>query len=1443
MGFLKKLLKGAAVVGGFLVPGVGWWGVALVLAGTVINKLKKWLTPDMPDKQAMLIQRIGSDYAIPVVYGTRKVGAIIVDRAVSNEPGGLENEVYHVFCVFSQGEIDSYVEFFFNGVSWNDARWTKNGLRYYNYQLATGTPEQNPLTAGTVFNRWSSTQSHYRGIATAIFSFRQDKDGTIWNGEPQITAVIKGKKCLDLRTSATEYTENPAIHLYDYLRSTVYGLGMTDADIDLASVIAVANICDTNETATVDTQICQTVDGVYTCTGGPAEVVNFKRFTHNNIIDTGRTLFDNVSEIANSYRGFFPDSDGRLKIGTEIEGNPVFSFNADNIVSSITSTLPGIKDRFNRVVVRFPNVENKYEMDECFYPATDDPLYAQWLEEDNGLNLEKVITAEYTVYKAEALQLAEVAVKASRNAESVQFTATPEALQLDVGDIIDITEENRGWINKEFRVAATEYREDYLVNITAIQHDDAIYPWSDLDYSEIIGGTNLGDPANIPAPTGLAITPDPTLATRGTLTWNYGQNAFVRRFLVVLLSGTTELERTETVGQSYVIPQIDSGSYSIQVRAISTIGFPSEAASISFTLALPVPPTSITTIVANFDITAIPVLAGIGLGTTFEFAIGSTSQVVGRGASMVFAGLLHGTEYTVYARTVNALGVSTWASTVATTTSDGTNIVDLIGGDIAAQVFGGVVAEVNAGLQGVVDASLVDYSTTIEVNQLITDRIDEVNDAIGEDPRVTVLDILANTMGNFETGENLRTETKERVTVTTAMQAQINQNAASIVTTNQVVADLTSATATSINTLITATGNNTASITNLQQTVTDLDSAVSTDIIALQSQVGDNTADIIIVNQTVADLDSATATSIATLTAAVDDNEAAITTVSTALATETSTRASQVATLTASVGENTAAIITANTAIATETNTRATQVEQLQADDAAIIGMINEVESDVSGNATAISALQGTVNNPTTGVAATYTLANTAKTTADGAASSVSSLTNTVNNPTTGLSATNTLAAQAKTTADGAALAASTVTGTVNNPATGLAATYSIANAAQSTADDAASSATSVTNTVNNPTTGLAATATIANGAQTTANGALTAVNGLKTAIAGPGNEASAALILETTFDPAQGFAFGRAFLGVSSTTGGVTRVTGIVADGATNTLEFRADTLRLSDTAGTVQLYWDTGRNKWIYTGDIVAATFQTATSGYRAEMSGSGSFPLWYGTGTKNTTNGLFYVDSAGNVVMRNATMNDCSMVNAGIQGRLVTDSGSGVRTEIYDDGTYLVWIGSGSKTDVNGLFWIKRNGTGFIKGDFFSGQIIETKSGSANTTTGQLLANALGHNSAGKSIQITCSGSARGRATGGDYSAVILYATGTVYRWGNVIGSITVGAAGVYDAEINRTEWFLNFPTSVSETPGAGTQNYQFEGTFAFSGSVPNFTYIQRNASIRTFENKLE
>jgi hypothetical protein len=50
-----------------------------------------------------------------------------------------------------------------------------------------------------------------------------------------------------------------------------------------------------------------------------------------------------------------------------------------------------------------------------------------------------------------------------------------------------------------------------------------------------------------------------------------------------------------------------------------------------------------------------------------------------------------------------------------------------------------------------------------------------------------------------------------------------------------------------------------------------------------------------------------------------------------------------------------------------------------------------------------------------------------------------------------------------------------------------------------------------------------------------------------------------------------------------------------------------------------------------------VLASTFKTAASGYRTEISNSGSYPIWYGSGTKNDANGLFYVKTDGAVYFK--------------------------------------------------------------------------------------------------------------------------------------------------------------------------------------------------------------
>lgn len=689
MGWLSKAWKGIRKLSSFL---------GFAIPRLIGKTLKKWLIPKIPDKEALKVPRQGSDQVIPVVYGTREVGAIVVDRNVTDQSGGANNEFLHVMCVFCYGEIDGFEEFYFGDVSWNDKRWLKdknnpNGAKWFTYESRTGAAGQSAVNAVGKLNSFSSENSKYEGLAVAFFTFQQDKDQSIWQGDPQIKARVRGKKCLDPRTSVTAYTENPAIHLVDYLSNNIYSLGLTSEDYDIQSFIDVANISDIEHTATIDTRVCKTEEGIYSCTGTPAEVVTFKRYSHNNIIDTQQSIFDNIQEIANCFRGYFPNSDGRLSVASEMEAGSVFSFNEDNMVSSITSEVPDRNSRFNRVIVRFPNKANNYEKDECVFPDADSQTELDWLAEDNGTTQEKVLTVEYTVYKAEALQLARIAAYVSRYADTITFTATPEANILDVGDVIDVTDSTRGWDARLFRVSDIQYRDDGLVNITGVQHENAVYPWLGMSYTDIIGGSNLGDPSNIAAPFGLKITPDETFATAGLLSWESVNDAFIRRFTVTVLSGEDVIYRTESLANNWPIPLLDAGDYSIQVRAVSTIGSLSPEAVVALTLTAPAAPTDIIFNASNFEINARPVLLGQGLGTTFEFAIDSESPIRGKGQTIVFTGLNFGTEYTVFARTVNALGVSGWFSKSVFTTADSGQIIDLVGNDMYESIFEPVVID------------------------------------------------------------------------------------------------------------------------------------------------------------------------------------------------------------------------------------------------------------------------------------------------------------------------------------------------------------------------------------------------------------------------------------------------------------------------------------------------------------------------------------------------------------------------------------------------------------------------------------------------------------------------------------------------------------------------------------------------------------------------------
>ena len=78
---------------------------------------------------------------------------------------------------------------------------------------------------------------------------------------------------------------------------------------------------------------------------------------------------------------------------------------------------------------------------------------------------------------------------------------------------------------------------------------------------------------------------------------------------------------------------------------------------------------------------------------------------------------------------------------------------------------------------------------------------------------------------------------------------------------------------------------------------------------------------------------------------------------------------------------------------------------------------------------------------------------------------------------------------------------------------------------------------------------------------------------------------------------------------------------------------------------------------------GTITAGTFKTSNlnSGWRTEISDSGDFPYWYGTGAKTAANGLMYMDKYGNMMYR-GSLNVNNRIVASADGNLTIKDTSG-------------------------------------------------------------------------------------------------------------------------------------------------------------------------------------
>lgn len=506
-------------------------------------------------QQGVLVTRNGSTINIPVVYGLRRVGGAITFA----ETGADDNKYLWVAYALAEGPIEGlfdlsiddnqlaakYIPLLNNGqtVTVDEGRYKDRIVMRFSHGIYYSDPTSSVV--GGSWNPCSDAPSWkssmvYNGVATLFVRYewkqietQDDADANPFSGSiPAIKTTMLGRRVADITSSSGStaydseseaYSTNPARIIADYLRNPRYGKGLKNTDIDWDSFLIAKNKYNTVVTYT---------DGGQT---GPI-------ITNNTVLDTGQSLFNNVKTLLMGCRSYLPYSQGKYKLKVEDAGNAtditsgvatiVQTFNADNIQGNITYQAIERSSKYNVVEINFVNPDKAYSVESVIFPETLAERQT-YIDKDGGRENKLTATFPTITNYAIAKDMARLLFNKSRFQESVSFTASSQALELEVGDNIRIQSTMLNFSTTPFRVISMKINNDMTVDLGCVRNDDSLYPHTrvgeedvvlppyipkggEVYYPEIIGGDPIGLVPPLVSPVPITHRPPQIFSTSPT---------------------------------------------------------------------------------------------------------------------------------------------------------------------------------------------------------------------------------------------------------------------------------------------------------------------------------------------------------------------------------------------------------------------------------------------------------------------------------------------------------------------------------------------------------------------------------------------------------------------------------------------------------------------------------------------------------------------------------------------------------------------------------------------------------------------------------------------------------------------------------------------------------------------------------------------------------------
>ena len=462
-------------------------------------------------------------------------------------------------------------------------RW-KSKIRVQKY-LGGQTTAPADLLAESELTGDNALDANFVGNGIAYLYVRYEYDQDVFaNGLPLVTAVVKGKKVEDPRTSTTGYSANAALCIRDYLTSE-YGMYDVGSTNDTAFSVA-AIVCDED--------VDLAVTGVQ------------PRYEMNGVISAASTPSDILQSMMTSCAGtlFWGQGKWQLRVGHYTP--PVKTFTLDDLRGPINlSTRVSRRDNFNIVRGTFNNADDRFITQD--YPQIKGDLF---ITEDNNLENVLDLALPLTTSSAMAQRIAKMTL--FRGREQMTFSAdfSMEAFNVQAGDIVALTNPRYGWVDKEFEVKdwkffADDDAGDLRVSLTLQETSEAAFDWDAEETAIISNNTTLPDFNTVATVTNLELSDGSFFGADGThingisALWVASDDGFVDNYQVQWkLAPASNYETLYTTSSGATIyPLVEESLYTVRVRAINTVGVSSDWVYSAFTTVkdqvAPAAPTSV----------------------------------------------------------------------------------------------------------------------------------------------------------------------------------------------------------------------------------------------------------------------------------------------------------------------------------------------------------------------------------------------------------------------------------------------------------------------------------------------------------------------------------------------------------------------------------------------------------------------------------------------------------------------------------------------------------------------------------------------------------------------------------------------------------------------------------------------------------------------------------